>query len=338
MNFEFKVISGAIAHEIIHSNYEMCQTIIAEAYRQYADGKASAPTCHFLRFPDRPNARIIPLPARIAMGDHCISGIKWIASYPDNVAKGIPRASAVLILNDEETGYPLACVEASLISAARTAASATLGAHHLARGKRRAKSLGIVGNGIISKYIYQFLIGTGWEIDEVRLFDKNPAEPERFHKNVIQDRRHRVVTHTGDLESLLVASDLIVFATSAGAPHITDKELFAHNPIVLHISLRDLGADIIAGAQNFVDSAEHALSNNTSLHLAQMEMGHADFLTGTISDLIEGRRVADPERLRIFSPFGLGVLDLALGNLVYRRAVETRRFVAVDDFFYERER
>lgn len=338
MNFEFKVISGAIAHEIIHSNYELCQSLVAEAYRRYADGKASAPTCHFLRFPDRPNARIIPLPARIDMGDHRISGIKWIASYPDNIAKGIPRASAVLILNDEETGYPLACVEASLISAARTAASATLGAHHLARGKRRARCLGIVGNGIVSKYIYQFLMGTGWEVDEVRLFDKNPAEPVRFHETVIQGHRHRAVIHAPDLESLLVASDLVVFATSAGTPHVTDKALFEHNPIVLHISLRDLGADIITGAQNFVDSADHALSNNTSLHLAQMETGHADFLTGTISELIEGKLVADPARLRIFSPFGLGVLDLALGGLIYRRAVETRRFVSVDDFFYEKTR
>ena len=97
-------------------------------------------------FPDRPSSRIIALPASIG-GPARVDGLKWISSFPENVAAGIPRASAVLILNDHDTGYPFACLESSIISATRTAASAALAADWLSRGRPRPSRIGFVGTG-----------------------------------------------------------------------------------------------------------------------------------------------------------------------------------------------
>src|SRR5206468_6413716 len=110
---------------------------------------------------------------------------------PGNTQRGFPRASAVLVLNNYETGYPFAILESSIFSAARTAASATLAAYWLNGQSRKAQSLGIVGTGFIARYIYDFLIGTGWAVKDVRLYDTSPAESEKFKNTVSRPEHHR---------------------------------------------------------------------------------------------------------------------------------------------------
>ena len=139
-------------------------------YRWHGAGDSVNPPSYFLRFPDRPSARIIALPASIG-GSVRVDGLKWISSFPDNTAAGLPRASAVLILNDQDTGYPFACLESSIISATRTAASAALAADRLTRDRPRPARIGFVGTGLIARYVHTFLAGTGWSFDEVGVHD-----------------------------------------------------------------------------------------------------------------------------------------------------------------------
>ena len=334
MPFELSVINGKTVSDIVHANRAACLDIVRDAYLAHAKGQSVNPDSNFLKFPEKPDARIIALPAYLGDGVH-VAGIKWIASFPGNVQKGFPRASAVLVLNDTETGYPFAILESSIISAARTAASAVLAAAWLNGGTRRAHTLGIVGTGFIARYVYDFLIDAGWEIQDVRLYDASPLEVEKFKADRCQPDRHRSIAAVADVNQLLGDSDLILFTTIAAAPHITDPALFAHNPVVLHVSLRDLAPEILLKSQNVVDDVEHVMKANTSAHLTEQQTGNRDFVTGTLAQVMQGQRTVDRRRPIIFSPFGMGILDIAVGKWVYDQAVASGEHLPLPDFFYE---
>src|SRR5437762_7252175 len=175
MDFQLSIINGKTVNDIVRANRAACVDVVEHAYLAHAKGHAINPHSYFLRFPEKPESRIIALPAFLGDG-FAVAGLKWIASYPGNVQRGFPRASAVLVLNSYETGYPFAILESSIISAARTAASAALAADWLNGRSRRARAVGIVGTGFIARYVYDFLVDTGWEIDNIRLYDTSRTE------------------------------------------------------------------------------------------------------------------------------------------------------------------
>ncbi len=334
MHFDLSIINGKTVFDIIRAHRAECIDVVRNAYLAHAKGQSVNPHSYFLRFPEKPDCRIIALPAFLGDG-FGVAGLKWIASYPGNVQRGFPRASAVLVLNSYETGYPFAILESSIISAARTAASAALAAHWLNGQSRRAQSLGIVGTGFIARYVYDFLVETGWAIKDVRLYDTSPVESEKFRNTACRLEQHRTVTVVPDVAQLVRACDLILFTTVASTPHIADATLFEHNPVVLHISLRDLAPEILLRSQNVVDDVEHVMTANTSPHLTEQRSGNRSFVTGTLAEIMLGRRSVNRSRPVIFSPFGMGILDVAVGKWVYDQAVAAGRDQRVSDFFYE---
>src|SRR6266567_6319783 len=140
MQFELSIINGKTVFDIVRAHRAQCIDIVRDAYLAHHQGQSVNPDSYFLRFPEKPDSRIIALPAYLGNGFH-VAGLKWIASYPANTQRGFPRASAVLVLNDYDTGYPFAILESSIISAARTAASAVLAAYWLNGQARQARSL-----------------------------------------------------------------------------------------------------------------------------------------------------------------------------------------------------
>ncbi|MEU3957801.1 2,3-diaminopropionate biosynthesis protein SbnB, partial [Streptomyces achromogenes] len=108
--------------------------------------------------------------------------------------------------------------------------------------------------------------------------------------------------------------------------------------VVLNVSLRDLAPEVLLTAQNVVDDIEHCLKAGTSPHLAEQRTGSRSFIAGTLADVLLGRCAPDPGRAIVFSPFGLGVLDLAVGHRLYQRAGEESRLLPVPGFFGDTSR
>ena len=299
------------------------------AYRLHASGNTVNPDSYFLRNPDKPSARIIALPAHLG-GAVQISGIKWISSFPENRASNLARASAVLILNDAATGYPVACIEALLISATRTGA--------LRRWRQstflpiRLKEPSVSSERKSSPAHLRVASFRKWKFRKVSLYDADRNEAEQFSKWLRE--QHNLRADIEDrLEGALSDSSLILFTTTASKPYLADETLLKHAPTVLHLSLRDICVNVVLASQNIVDDVDHCLKVGTSLHLAETATGNRNFVSGTLVDVLEGKVKLDHDRPRIFSPFGLGVLDVAVGHFVLEAAKASGTAMALPDFF-----
>nr|WP_244203884.1 2,3-diaminopropionate biosynthesis protein SbnB [Streptomyces tricolor] len=331
------MVSGKQVRQALAGREKELVELVEATYRLHGAGDSVNPPSYFLRFPDRPSSRIIALPASLGGAAH-VDGMKWISSFPDNVRAGLPRASAVLILNDHDTGYPFACLESSVISATRTAASAALAADWLSRTRSRPRRVGFFGTGLIARYIHTFLAGTGWTFDAIGVHDLSADSTAGFRGYLDQTGATGQITVHDRPEDLIRSSDLVVFATIAGRPHVMAPGWFEHNPVVLHVSLRDLAPEVLLGAANFVDDVDHCLQADTSPHLVEQRTGSRDFLNGTLYDVMLGRAAAPPDQPVIFSPFGLGVLDLAVGKYVYDQVARAGELRLIDDFFHDLRR
>lgn len=333
--FDFNVITGCTIKDLLSSDPRGVIDCVKTAYLNHHDGKTINPDSYFLRFPDRPENRIIALPAAMD-AEEKVSGLKWISSFPGNIKQGVPRASAVLILNDHETGYPFACLEASLISAARTAASAVLGAYWLNGQSRQAGSIAFIGAGVIARNIVDMFIADDWHFREILCHDQDPAYAAALRDH-IGDRLPGKQRVAADLEQVLHA-DILVFATSAGTPYVAPSTPLAPGQIVLNISLRDLAPELVLDAWNLFDDVDHCLKANTSPHLAEQLCGDRRFVHGTLAELMLGKIAPDERKPCIYSPFGMGMLDLALGKRLHDEAVANGLAHPITDFFGETKR
>ena len=122
------------------------------------------------------------------------------------------------------------------------------------------------------------MAGTGWSFDAIGVHDLSAESSAGFRTYLERSSSAGSISEYGSAEELIRSSDLVVFATIAGKPHMTDLSWFEHNPLVLHISLRDLSPEIILASTNIVDDVEHCLKANTSPHLAEQLTGNRDFL------------------------------------------------------------
>ncbi|MFG2049547.1 2,3-diaminopropionate biosynthesis protein SbnB [Micromonospora sp. NPDC048935] len=304
---------------------------VEAAYRSHALGRTRVPQSVFLRFPDGERERIIALPAYLG-GETPTCGVKWVSSFPGNLQRGMHRASAVMILNSVHTGVPEAILEASAISAGRTAASAALAASTLSSSSPES-AVTLIGCGPINFEVLRYLRTVLPTLDTVTLYDLSAERAQSFAaeaRSVWPTLKIDVAENAADAMS---RHKLVCLATTASAPHL-GTEHCRPGTLVLHLSLRDLTTDSIRSSVNIVDDADHVCRAATSLDLAQQEAGNRDFIAASLGEvLVAGERyVRSDEAVTVFSPFGLGCLDLAVADLVRRAASDRGLGTTLDDF------
>jgi N-[(2S)-2-amino-2-carboxyethyl]-L-glutamate dehydrogenase len=307
---------------------------VSLAYKAHAKALTSLPHSVFLRFPGNDRNRIIALPA--FLGDEFgVAGIKWVSSFPGNAEIGLERASAVLILNSIETGRPEAIIEASMINAKRTAASAALAARILVQGEA-VERIGLIGCGRINFETARFLLSTFAMVKELVVFDVDPEQAAIFKAACSGFAQNIQVA--SEARKVLAACPVVSFATTALTPWVSDVGECAPGTVILHISLRDLSPQVILSCDNVVDDPDHVTRAQTSVHLAREIVGNNSFLRCTLGEVLTGRAAPrrDSSSVVVFSPFGLGILDLAVGKFLCDLARKGGIGSTVNSFFPDR--
>jgi ornithine cyclodeaminase len=331
-NGDILILKGAdVISLLANRELEIISTVRA-AYEAHARGLSSLPHSLFLTFPDNSRNRIIALPAYLGDG-FGVAGLKWVSSFPGNLSMNLDRASAVVILNSHLTGRPEAIIEGSIINAKRTAASAALAAQTL-HDISKPVSVGMIGCGVINFEIVRMLRAVIPKILRVTVFDIDPARAEHFKGECLATFNELEVEVATNINTVLSESSLISFATTSASPHIHDLSLCAPGTTLLHISLRDLAPEVILSCDNVVDDIDHVCRAQTSIHLTEQQVGDRKFIRCALADILLGRysQRKEPDVVSIFSPFGLGVLDIAVGKLIQQLGMEQGKGIVIESF------
>jgi 2,3-diaminopropionate biosynthesis protein SbnB len=327
------ILRGPEVEELLAGREAEIIDAIRRAYLAYARGDGSLPHSTFLRFSDNRRDRIIALPAYL--GDEWeVAGVKWISSFPHNLERGLDRASAIIILNSSLTGRPEAVIEGSIISAKRTAASAALAAQSL-QISGRVDRAGMIGCGLINMETARFLRVVFPSLNHFIIYDLNAARAERFKEKCGQMFGDAEVEMAEDMQTVLASASVISLATTATEPYIDDLSAVAPGTVILHISLRDLSPQVILSCDNVVDDIDHVCRAQTSVHLTEQLVGNRDFIRCSLADILNGKAGARNEATTktVFSPFGLGVLDIAVSKLALDWGLQRGEGMTIPSFF-----
>jgi len=298
---------------------------VSQVLAMHAQGQVNLPSKVILDMDERRHGRINAMPAHVG-GEINACGIKWIAGFPNNpVRHGLPRANAIVILNDTETGVPLCIMGAGRVSALRTGAVTGVGARHLAR--KDASTAGLIGAGVQARTQLEALEAVLDNLNTVRVFDVRRETAEQFVAWADDLWSELDVTIADTAEDAVVGADCIVTATVADEP-IVKAAWLKQGVFFSHVGSyqEEEEAVILEADKIVVDVWEEVLHRRTPL-LARMyeaEKIDASQIHANIGEIILGEkpgRETEDERI-FFSPLGLGSEDIAVAAAVYRRAVE----------------
>lgn len=150
-----------------------------------------------------------------------VCGQKWYGSNIANKNKGLPRSILTAMLNDPDTGAPLAMMSANILSAVRTGAVPGVAAKYMA--KKDSKVLGIIGCGVIGKSCMRAILETCKSVEEVKIYDLYKDFAEQVCQEIM--KMYPVKARATDtLEEAVQGSDILNFATAGGdSPELKEE-------------------------------------------------------------------------------------------------------------------
>jgi 2,3-diaminopropionate biosynthesis protein SbnB len=299
---------------------------LRSALALHAEGRTAQPLKPYLRWRRDGHIadRIIAMPGYVG-GENAMAGIKWIGSKHDNPqTRGIPRASAVIVLNDPETHFPIAIMEGGEISGMRTAGVTVLACEYLARGD--FQSVALIGCGFIGRLHALGLLECFPAIERVHIYDYDQRAARTLAQELEQLGRERLtVTVAGTAQEAVSRGEVVVPCTVTARPYI-ELDWLMPGVFVSNISIMDVAPEVYLGVDKLLvddwDQANRERKTINQLVLAgrlQQSDLHAE-----LGDVVRGHKPGreTPDERILLNPMGMAIEDVACAAAVYRTARE----------------
>jgi ornithine cyclodeaminase/alanine dehydrogenase-like protein (mu-crystallin family) len=313
-------------HDEVHALLPMraCIEVVAEALAGLAGGRLQQPLRMVLK-PEGAAGLMALMPAYASTPEPAF-GLKLIGVFPGNVARGLDAHQGAVLLLSGETGALLALLNASAITALRTAAVSGVATRLLAAPE--AGDLALIGAGVQARSHLEAMACVR-SIRRARVASRTPERTRVF----VEEMAGRVpfpVEAAASVEAAVRGADLIVTVTSSHEPVLRREWIApgAHLNVVgaSQPDAREVDSATMAAARLFVDRRQ-STENESGDYLVPLREGliGPDHIRAELGELLTGARPgrSSPEEITLFKSLGLAVEDLAAAAYVYRRACDT---------------
>ncbi|MGG8343070.1 hypothetical protein [Streptococcus uberis] len=289
---------------------------ISETIKKILSGEIDQPIKPYLQFENHRN-RIIAMPARIG-NEGGISGIKWIASFPENLQIGIDRAQSITILNSNKTGEIVSIINTSLVSSIRTAGvSAYFLDDYFNKIKKSRIKVLIIGFGPLGRMHLAMLEKLFYNIiSEVYIYDKKnivikPNDFTNFSVKILE----------GPLSKKFKGADLVITCTTSKQGYLFEKPKLGS--VHLNVSLRDYHYNMREYFDYIiVDKWTEVCRANTDIEVMFNEKKLYQDEVFEIQDIKTIQYQKDDTIF--FSPMGMACFDIAIGKLFYELSIKQK--------------
>jgi ornithine cyclodeaminase len=299
-----------------------CIEVMADALSALTRGEAVMPLRSIVSLPDG-SGLLASMPSMLPSAG--VMGIKVITVFPGNEGTELESHQGAVLLFEAERGRPLAIIDASEVTAIRTAAVSGLATRLLARPD--AGDVAILGSGTQARTNLEAMLSVR-DVRRVRAWSRTREHADRFAER--ESSRHGIrVEASGSAQEAVEGADIVCTTTSATEPVIQGRWLSpgAHVNAVGFSGPagRELDTEAVVRARLFADRRESILNEAGDFLIPKREGAVGDdHVVGELGEVIlgkvEGR--TSREEITVFESLGLAIEDLAAADHVYRRAVE----------------
>jgi len=247
--------------------------------------------------------------------------------HPQNPSRGLISVMAVLIYNDPETGYPLAIMDATEITAYRTGAAAAIASKYLAR--RDSHTLGVVGAGF-QAHTQILAHAELFSPISINAFDVSQSAVD----NLVSALPQFKIKSCSIQEA--VASDIVCTLTPARGP-VVKKEWIIPGTHINAVGAdapgkQELDPSILKDAVVVVDDLKQASGSGEINVPIQKGIYSIDELYGTLAEVVVGKKKGrtDNKAITVFDSTGIAVEDIAVAGLLFEKAQQKGGYPSID--------